>query len=298
MSVNVPENNSQQQPHKGIVDSLRVTIKASDLAHDLTNQASDCNGSSNRSVDDPQTAAGDDEEAYYLSDGTLVPVSLVRSFYELSALGVDGRMVQFSRFEGRVVLVINVATGDEHATREFTQMNEFAGTYDSRGLSILAFPCNQLGYREPWEDHEIPLCLRHVRPGRGFAPKFHLMARCDVNGTRCHPVFEYLKQRLAGCSDDRSPTIRSLRGRLLPPKSPDVRWNFEKFLIGHDGRPFKRFSSRTPLKALAGEVENLLRKASIEQSANRQSGNKFVHYDPGQDRTRKKRNSPRGKEVS
>ncbi|XP_038070394.1 glutathione peroxidase 2-like [Patiria miniata] len=292
---------SVQQPGKGVVDSLRVAIKPSDLSHDMTKSASERNGSSNGSSDDRKTSTEEDEEeAYRFSIGSLVPVSMVRSFYELSALGGDGRMVQFSRFEGRVTLVVNVATGDEQATREFTQMNEFVSTYESRGLSILAFPCNQFGNREPWDDHEIPLCLRHVRPGRGFAPKFHLMARCDVNGARCHPVFEYLKQRVAGCSDDHSPTIRSLRGRLLPPKSPDIRWNFEKFLVGHEGRPFKRFSSRTPMRSLSGDVENLLRRSSIamQSSASKYGGNRFVHYDPGQDKIRKKRNSARGSDVS
>ena len=173
-------------------------------------------------------------------------------------------------------------------------MNEFVSAYDSRGLSILAFPCDQFGNKEPWMDHEILLCMRHVRPGRDFVPKFHLMGKCDVNGPRTHPVFEYLKQRLVGWSDEPS-AIRSLHSRLLPPKAPDVRWNFEKFLIGYDGRPYKRFSSTTPLKAISGEIEDLLRRSAIAMM----STNKFLRYDPTpkEDKIQSNKTSRRMKEF-
>ncbi|XP_071785316.1 glutathione peroxidase 2-like [Asterias amurensis] len=266
----------RDQVKKGAVESLRSTINSNAVTHELKTNRQGC-------LDDSVSRTVlEDEEGYFVSSGSLVPVSLVRSFYELSALDVNGKMVQFSRFEGRVVLVMCVATGDEQATREFTQMNEFVSAYDCRGLSILAFPCDQFGNKEPWHNHEIPLCMSHVRPGRGFAPKFHLMGKCEVNGPRSHPVFEYLKQRLPGWSDEPSATIRSLRGKLLPPKAPDVRWNFEKFLISYDGKPYKRFLSSTPLIAIAGDVEHLLRSSVIVMMStnSRHGGNKFLQYDP------------------
>ncbi|XP_072024262.1 glutathione peroxidase 2-like [Amphiura filiformis] len=178
----------------------------------------------------------------------LLPVSAVRSFFELSALGIDGKMVHFSKFDKRMVLVANVASGDMNAVREFTQLNDLMIAYGTRGLSIMAFPCNQFGC-EPYDDHEIMNCLRHVRPGRNFKPRFHLMGKCDVTGPTTHPVFEYLTQRLPTSSDD-----------ARHPENYEISANFEKFLISPDGTPMKRYTSRTRASALAFDIEEVVKR--------------------------------------
>ena len=90
-------------------DSPRANTKPADITHDGNQyQHGERKDSGHGSVDGSRTSAEDDE-THRLPLGALVPVSLVRSFYELSALDVDGKMVQFSRFEGRVTLVVNVA---------------------------------------------------------------------------------------------------------------------------------------------------------------------------------------------
>ena len=122
--------------------------------------------------------------------------------------------------------------------------------YGPRGLSILAFPSNQFGGSEPYENHEIPNCLRHVRPGRNFKPRFHLMGKCDVRGPTTHPVFEYLTQRLPTPCDDNS----------RQSENHEVSGNFEKFLISPDGVPIKRYTWRTRAAALAFDIEEVLRR--------------------------------------
>ena len=66
----------------------------------------------------------------------LLPVSTVRSFFELSALGIDGKMVHFSNFDKRMVLVVNVASADKHAVREFTQVRSYGFIYTLKEKKI------------------------------------------------------------------------------------------------------------------------------------------------------------------
>lgn len=79
--------------------------------------------------------------------------------------------------------------------------------------------------------------LKYVRPGEGFEPNFPLTAKSDVNGDTQHPLYMYLK---SVCP----PVDRELRQPILysPVYTEDIRWNFEKFLIGPDGRPIYRYS--------------------------------------------------------
>ncbi len=130
------------------------------------------------------------------------------------------------------------------------QLNDLMIAYGTRGLSILAFPCNQFGGCEPYDNHEITNCLRYVRPGRNFKPRFYLMGKCDVAGPTTHPVFEYLTQRLPTSSDD---------GRHLD-SSYEISANFEKFLISPDGVPMKRYTSRTRSSALAFDIEEVVKR--------------------------------------
>ncbi|PIK61781.1 selenium-dependent glutathione peroxidase [Apostichopus japonicus] len=105
-------------------------------------------------------------------------------------------------------------------------------------------------------------CLRYVRPGANFKPRFNLMAKVDVNGSKCHPVYKYLKQRLPlvqyyaklgnhSCTSTPSATFQS-----------DIDDNFEKFLINRDGKPVKRLTAASTQSELEEEIDTLLMKTS------------------------------------
>ncbi|XP_070575192.1 glutathione peroxidase 2-like [Ptychodera flava] len=191
----------------------------------------------------------------------LVPVSMVKSFFELSAQLINGDMLPFAKFEGKVVLVTNIATSDKNTTRELFQLNDLVMNYFSKGLVVLAFPCEQFGGKVSWDNDEIAQCLKFVRPGRNFEPRFHVMAKCDVNGDRTHPVFEYLKQRLPLPTDDVATFAKDPRDiTWRPVLRSDITWNFEKFIIGIDGTPLKRFTAKTKAALLTSEIEPLLKK--------------------------------------
>lgn len=140
-------------------------------------------------------------------------------------------------------------------------MNELMDKYASKGLSILGFPCNQFGHQENCNNDEIMNLLKYVRPGNGFEPKINLMSKIEVNGSNAHPLFKFLKEKLPFPHDN--PTHLMSNNIFLiwnPIERSDVSWNFEKFLIGADGTPLKRYSPKFQTKDIVADIEAALKK--------------------------------------
>lgn len=125
----------------------------------------------------------------------------------------------------------------------------------------MAFPCNQFGKLEPLSNAEIPLFLQNVRPGMKFEPKFSIYNKIDINGSQTHPVYEYLKVKQPVPQDDDGQIARDL-GEIgwHPVCRSDVSWNYEKFLVSHDGQPIKRYSHRTLAETIKKDIESSLRR--------------------------------------
>ncbi|XP_067652669.1 glutathione peroxidase 2-like [Haliotis asinina] len=190
----------------------------------------------------------------------LGPVSSISSFYELSAPLIDGRVDQFKGFEGRLTLVVNIATADFNTRNELKQLNELLSTYSSKGLNIFAFPCNQFD-GEPYENDEILPIMHYVRPGGRFEPRFKLFAKCDVNGIKAAPVFEYLRMKLPRPDNNDDVIIpREKPVPWTPVKRQDIGWNYEKFLINHDGQPVRRYTHKADIELLKKDIETFQRK--------------------------------------
>ena len=99
------------------------------------------------------------------------------------------------------------------------------------GLELLAFPCNQFGNQEPGTDQQIKeFAAVHHYPG-------HLLHKIDVNGKDAVAPWKFLKEKGGG---------------------GDIKWNFEKFLVGRDGLPVKRYGSPFDDKAIAADIQALL----------------------------------------
>lgn len=110
-------------------------------------------------------------------------------------------------------------------------MLDLYSKFHHRGLELLAFPCNQFGGQEPGTDQQVKqfAAIQHY-PG-------HLMHKIDVNGKDASAAWTFLKEKAGG---------------------GDVRWNFEKFLVGRDGAPVKRYGSPFDEHVIAADVEALL----------------------------------------
>ena len=142
-------------------------------------------------------------------------------------------------------------------------MNELQRRLGPRGLVVLGFPCNQFGHQENAKNEEILNSLKYVRPGGGFEPNFRLFEKCEVNGAQAHPLFAFLKEALPAPSDD--PTALMTDPKLIiwsPVCRHDISWNFEKFLVGRDGVPVRRYSRRFPTIDIEPDIEALLSQGS------------------------------------
>lgn len=116
--------------------------------------------------------------------------------------------------------------------------------------------------QENCKNEEILASLKYVRPGNGFEPKFQLLEKVDVNGNEAHPLFVYLKEKLPFPSDAPNALMGDPKCIIWSPVCRnDVSWNFEKFLIGPDGTPFKRYSRNFLTSDIEGDIKKLLNLA-------------------------------------
>lgn len=180
------------------------------------------------------------------------------SFYDLKAKKIDGSEFNFDALKGKVVLVENTASLWGTTIRDFTQMNALCEKYGDK-LVILAFPSNQFGHQENSNGQEIVNALMHVRPGNGFQPKAVMFEKTTVNGENEHPVFAWLKRELPIPSDDTENLMGDPKFIIWKPvKRTDIGWNFEKFLVGPNGKAVKRYSKNFQTCNIASDIDALL----------------------------------------
>ncbi|XP_072144688.1 glutathione peroxidase-like [Dermacentor andersoni] len=101
---------------------------------------------------------------------------------------------------------------------------------------------------EPGKNSEILNGIRYVRPGNNFTPNFPLMEKVAVNGITEHPLFTFLKPSIGDVFGSRCPSpVSGFQPKEMlfyaPQDSSDIRWNFEKFLIGRNGTPLRQYES-------------------------------------------------------
>ncbi|MCR4953553.1 MAG: glutathione peroxidase [Treponema sp.] len=147
------------------------------------------------------------------------------SIYDFSVKAQDGSDVSLKNYEGKVLLVVNTATGCGF-TPQYDGLQDLYEKYQNEGLEILDFPCNQFAGQAPGSDEEIhSFCT-----GR-FGITFPQFAKIDVNGKNESPLYTFLKKEQKGKMGSR------------------IKWNFTKFLVARDGTVINRFApTDTPEK--------------------------------------------------
>lgn len=142
-------------------------------------------------------------------------------FHDLTLKALDGGDLPLAPFKGKVVLVVNVASKCG-LTPQYAGLEHLHQQYRERGFSVLGLPCNQFAGQEPGDAAQIrAFCSLN------YGVSFPMSAKVEVNGHDRHPLYLLL----AG------------EGAEYP---GDITWNFEKFLVGPDGRVLERFSPRIP----------------------------------------------------
>lgn len=144
-----------------------------------------------------------------------------RSVYEIELPSLNGKQVALSDYAGQVVLAVNVASKCGF-TPQYKGLQTLHDRYSSRGFTVLGFPCNQFMHQEPGNAVQIQeFCSLN------YGVTFPLFAKLDVKGDDQHALYAILSE----FPDDKG-------------KAGNVAWNFEKFLIGRDGRVVHRFRSK------------------------------------------------------
>jgi len=124
-------------------------------------------------------------------------------------------------------------------------------------LQTFGFPCNQFGRQEPAENFELMNTLKYVRPGYGFVPNFPLAGKLEVNGKDEDAIFTFLKSR---CASPMGLIANRTDISWTPIRNNDISWNFQKWLVGHDGHPYRRYTSRTPPLMLENDILELINR--------------------------------------
>ncbi|KAB1254073.1 Glutathione peroxidase 1 [Camelus dromedarius] len=109
-------------------------------------------------------------------------------------------------------------------------MNKLQRRLGPRGLVVLGSLCNQSGYQENSKNEEILNCLKYVRPDGRFEPNFVLFEKCEVDGSKAHPLFAFLRETLPTPRDHATALMTDPKFITWSPVCRnDVSWNFEKF---------------------------------------------------------------------
>ena len=138
--------------------------------------------------------------------------------YEIALKDIDGQATTLKAYQGRVLLIVNVASECGY-TPQYQGLEAVFAKYRAQGLTVLGFPCNQFGGQEPGTNAEIKKFCSAT-----FHVTFPMFGKIDVNGEHRHPLYA----TLAG------------KGSPFP---GNIKWNFAKFLVGRDGRVLRRFDS-------------------------------------------------------
>ena len=177
--------------------------------------------------------------------------------YDFSVKTRKGTALNLADLKGKVILVVNTATGCGF-TPQYEGLESLYAKYHGRGLEILDFPCNQFGHQAPGSDDEI-----HQFCTLKYNTTFDQLAKIEVNGANAEPLFSFLKARKPA-DDDPAEETAALRALLKKhgmtgAEAPgDIEWNFTKFLVDRNGNVVKRSGPKTTPAALAACIEALL----------------------------------------
>ena len=139
------------------------------------------------------------------------------TIYDFDVVAQDGSTVSLGTYKGKVLLVVNTATGCGF-TPQYVGLQEMYDKFRDRGFEILDFPCNQFGNQAPGSDDEIhEFCV-----GR-FSMTFPQFSKIDVNGKSEAPLYTWLKEQKGGIGGKK------------------IKWNFTKFLVDREGNLVERF---------------------------------------------------------
>jgi glutathione peroxidase len=151
--------------------------------------------------------------------------------------GIDGKEVDLSQYQGKVVLVVNVASKCGY-TPQYTGLQKLYETYGKDGLVVIGVPANEFGGQEPGSDDQIAAFCTDK-----YKVTFPMMSKVVVKGEGITPLYKFLTSKESD-----------------PDHAGDIKWNFTKFLIGRDGKVVGRFEPAVKPEEIGKKIEVELAK--------------------------------------
>ena len=181
----------------------------------------------------------------------------MKTVYDFSLKDKKGNDVSLSQYKGKVLLIVNTATGCGF-TPQYEDLEAMYHRLKDKGLEILDVPCNQFGHQAPGTDEEI-----HHFCTLKFGADFPQFKKSDVNGANELPLYTWLKEQkgFEGKYDEKLASVMEKlynKANPEPRKKDDIQWNFTKFLIDRNGNVIARFEPTVDMKEVEKQVEAAL----------------------------------------
>ena len=166
-----------------------------------------------------------------------------QTFFGFKMKDIHGNEIDFSSFKGKykAFLVVNVASACGLTGTNYRQLAKFHDEFESKGLKILGFPCNQFLGQENKCDLDIAEFVRTK-----FKVKFDMFSKIEVNGENCHPLYRFLR----------------VNSSLYDPNTGEckqIKWNFTKFILNRQGEVVLYKEPNDKPESFRLEIENLLK---------------------------------------
>ena len=178
-------------------------------------------------------------------------------FYDQSVMTAKGEEISMREYEGKVVLVVNTATGCGF-TPHYKDLEAMYEKYHDKGFEIVDVPCNQFAGQAPESDEEI-----HEFCALKYNTQFPQMKKSDVNGDTAILLFKYLKEQKGFEGFGKGPKAMAMDVMLKKidkdyKNNPEIKWNFTKFIVDRSGNVVARFEPTEKMEKVDKFVEGLI----------------------------------------
>ena len=177
--------------------------------------------------------------------------------YDFTVKDRMGNEVSLKDYEGKVLLIVNTATGCGF-TPHYEPLEAMYEKYHDQGLEIVDVPCNQFKGQTPGTDEEI-----HQFCTLKYNTQFPQMKKSDVNGENAIELFKYLKSQKGFEGFGKGPAALAMSALLMTidrnyKNNPEIKWNFTKFVVDREGNVVARFEPTADMKKVEECVASLL----------------------------------------
>ena len=182
----------------------------------------------------------------------------MRTIYDFSVKDRKGNSVSLKEYANEVILIVNTATKCGF-TPQYEELEKLYESHHSDGFTILDFPCNQFGKQAPGTDESI-----HSFCKLTYGTEFPRFKKVKVNGDDADPLFKYLKEQKGFAGFNMEHPIAGILDNMLSEadpnykESPDIKWNFTKFLINKRGQVVARFEPTESFEVIEKAIIELL----------------------------------------